>query len=63
MIWRVIVSEPTRGQSYAEIVERWTIDDLDDANCVLDALEDAQRRQQEQADKRRAAPLAAPRRT
>ena len=38
MIWRVVTSEATR-QSYYEIVEHWTLDDLDDANCVIDAIE------------------------
>jgi hypothetical protein len=31
----------TRGQSYYEIIEHWTIDDVDHANCVIDAIEDA----------------------
>ncbi len=44
MIWRVVTSEPTRGQQYYEIVEHWSIDDLDDANCVIDAIEDVHAR-------------------
>lgn len=39
MIWRVICSEVTRGQSYHEIVTLWSLNDLDDANCVIDAHE------------------------
>lgn len=34
-----------RGQSYIEIIERWTLDDLSDANEVLDAIDEAQARQ------------------
>lgn len=56
MIWRVVTSEITRGQSYYEIVEFWSLDDLDDANCVIDAYELAQAQQhaaQEQARSRK----------
>jgi hypothetical protein len=41
----VVTSEPTRGQSYHEICEFWSFDDLDHANCVIDAYELAQLKQ------------------
>ncbi len=50
MIWRVVVSEPTRGQSYHEIVEHWSLNDLDDANCVITAIENGQVRSQRAAE-------------
>jgi len=54
MIWRCVVSEVTRGQSYHEIVSYWTIDDVDDCNCVIDAFEDVQaRRAQADAERHR----------
>lgn len=39
MIWRVVTSEQMRGQSYVEICAAWTLDDVDDANAVLDAYD------------------------
>jgi hypothetical protein len=40
-IWRVCTHEYMK-QSYHEVCELWTIDDLLDANQVLDAIENAQ---------------------
>jgi hypothetical protein len=42
-IWRVVTSDITR-QSYWEICEHWSFDELDQANCVIDAFELAQAR-------------------
>jgi hypothetical protein len=42
-----------RGQSYREITEHWSIDDLDDAGMVLDAIEDAQARMQQAVERKR----------
>jgi hypothetical protein len=41
MIWRVVTHEHTRGQSYAEICSEWTLDDLQAANTLLDAIDGA----------------------
>lgn len=46
----MVTSEPTRGQSYYEICEHWSFDDLDHANCVIDAYELAQMKQRAAAD-------------
>lgn len=50
----MVTSEVTRGQSYHEICEHWTIDDLDHANCVIDAFELAQAKQRAAAEAQRA---------
>lgn len=52
MIFRVVTHEVGRGQQYADILQRWTIDDLDDWNCVIDAIEDAQRQDMAAREKR-----------
>ncbi len=45
----MVTSEVTR-QSYYEITEHWTFDELDQANCVIDAFEAAQERQRAAAE-------------
>jgi hypothetical protein len=37
-IWRPVTHESMRA-SYAEITSMWTLDDLDGANVVLDAID------------------------
>lgn len=49
-IWRV-VTHPQMHQSYHEVVEFWTIDDLLDANQILDAIESAQARADQKASR------------
>lgn len=51
MIWRVVTHEATSGQSYVEINERWTLDDLLDANEILDAIDGARARQRKVAER------------
>jgi hypothetical protein len=48
----VVTHESTRGQQYHSITEHWTLDDLLDANEVLDAIDEAHQRQMKAARKR-----------
>lgn len=48
----MVTSEVTR-QSYHEICEYWSFDELDHANCVIDAFEDAQARQRAAAEQQK----------
>ncbi len=40
-IWRPVTHESMRA-SYIEVTTMWTLDDLDEANAVLDAIDVAQ---------------------
>lgn len=52
-IWRIATSEALRGQQVSDIMTNWTLDDLADANEVLDAIEEAQARVMRAAERKR----------
>jgi molybdenum cofactor biosynthesis enzyme MoaA len=45
----------TRGQQLADILNSWTLDELDAVNITLDAIDDAQVRMQRASERKHAA--------
>ncbi len=48
-VYRIITHEATRGQQLSDILERWTLDDVDAVNVTLDGIDDANARAQARA--------------
>ncbi len=49
MIWRVVTHEGMRA-SYTEVTTMWTLDDLDAAHAILDAVDEAHQRARAKAE-------------
>lgn len=43
-VYRIVTHEATRGQQLSDILERWTLDDVDAMNEVLNGIDDSQAR-------------------
>jgi hypothetical protein len=54
MILRICTHEHSRGQSYSEICESWTLDDVDVWNTLLDGIDVANQAAMARAEKERA---------
>lgn len=43
-VYRIITHEATRGQQLSDILERWTLDDVDAMNEMLNGIDDSNAR-------------------